>query len=59
MPHSLSFTVTVAFTVQAEPIDLWSPQACALSFVRHRIDEGLPLHDHIKNWYFLNVSSPK
>ncbi len=53
-----TFIVTVAFTVQAARLGPWSPEQCALDFIRHRIDEGLPIAEHIKDWDFVDVASP-
>jgi len=51
----MKFEVTVRFYLELEASEIWSPESCALDFVRHRIDEGY-LHDEIIfGWDFSNV----
>lgn len=51
-----TFRVTVSFIVRAEHLGPWNAEACAIDFVRHRIDEGSPMSDHIREWYFEGVT---
>jgi hypothetical protein len=50
------FKITVEFTVYAEAIGPWDSEACAVDFIRHRIDESrYLLEDNIREWKIMDV----
>jgi len=51
----ITYSVKVEFIVEVEPNENWDPETCARDYVRHRIDEGYPLLERIKEWEFLSV----
>jgi hypothetical protein len=50
-----TFKITVEFTVETGAIEPWDSEACAIDFVRHRIDEGYRLDEVIKTWRIMEV----
>jgi hypothetical protein len=49
------FIVTVAFVVEAEDMGHWDAKSCAVSFVKHRIDEGYRMSENIETWDLVSV----